>query len=522
MSLGTMLSRVLGMVRDILISTLFSRTVTDAFIVAFRLPNMFRRLLGEGSLSVSFIPVFVGELNVPADVAEEVRAERARALANGIYTILMIVTISLTVLGIIFMEPLLKLMLRGESYLSIPGKLEQTIYLGRIMFGYLFLVTTYAYYMAIANALNRFLIPAMGPALFNLLTVISSVLPQEWIDQPGAMSAWGVIAGGVFQAGIVGWQIWRLGFFPRITMSVRVPGVWLVLRNMIPGILGSGVSQLTTIVNMTFASYLPEGSHSYVYWGDRILELPQSLIAISLGTALLPLLSKHWVEGKREQMIDASNKYLRFLLYLSTPAAVGMYVLALPLVQVLFVRGEFGMNDAVATVQVIQIYSLLLIFSGVSRVIVPAFYAIKNTWLPAVLGALSLVVHLLLCQFTIKEFGLAGLVGSTAASGMFNAVALLICFRIMIGHIQIKALVVSFLRHVPALVALAAFAYYGYAWSEAWLETLLSIHWARGIALLSVVGFSIVIYIFLSYRLGSSEAAQFIEVFQRRFKKRAA
>ena len=519
MSLGTMLSRVLGMVRDILISTLFSRTVTDAFVVAFRLPNMFRRLLGEGSLSVSFIPVFVGELNVPAEELEEVRAQRARELANGIYTILMIVTVSLTVLGIIYMEPLLRLMLRGESYLSIPGKLEQTVYLGRIMFGYLFLVTTYAYYMAIANALNKFLIPAMGPALFNLFCVISSVLPQEWLDQPGAMSAWGVIVGGVFQALIVGVQIWRLGFFPRITMKVHVPGAWIVLRNMVPGILGSGVAQLTTIVNMAFASYLPEGSHSYVYWGDRILELPQSLIAISLGTALLPMLSKHWVEGKKQQMIDASNNYLRFLLYLSLPAAVGMYVLALPLVQVLFVRGQFGIDDALATVNVIQIYSFLLIFSGMSRVLVPSFYAIKNTWLPALLGALSLLVHLGLCQYTIGVFGLNGLVGSTAMSGAFNAIALMICFWLMIGPIHVKALLISFMRNVPALAALAAFAYFGYAWLEPQLETFVGIHWARGGALLSIVGVSIVGYIFMSYKLGSEEAAQFIEVFRRRMKK---
>lgn len=514
-----MLSRVLGMVRDILISTLFSRTVTDAFVVAFRLPNMFRRLLGEGSLSVSFIPVFVGELNVPAEELEAVRAQRARDLANGIYTILMIVTVTLTVLGIIFMEPLLRLMLRGESYLSIPGKLEQTVVLGRIMFGYLFLVTTYAYYMAIANALNKFLIPAMGPALFNLFCVISSILPQEWLDQPGAMSAWGVIVGGVFQALIVGVQIWRLGFFPRITMKLRTPGMWIVLRNMIPGILGSGVSQLTTIVNMTFASYLPEGSHSYVYWGDRILELPQSLIAISLGAALLPMLSKHWVEGKKQLMVETANKYLRFLLYLSMPAAVGMYVLALPLVQVLFVRGQFGYDDAIATVNVIQIYSVLLIFSGVTRVVVPSFYAMKNTWLPAVLGALSLLVHLGLCQFTIKEYGLNGLVGSTAASGMFNAVTLLICFRFMIGPIYFKQMLISLLRNVPALAALAAFSYYGYAWVEPQLEAFMGIHWARGVALLSIVGISIIGYIGISYKFGSEEAAQFIEVFQRKLKR---
>lgn len=212
MSIGTMGSRLLGLARDMLLLAFFSRTVTDAFVVAFRLPNLFRRLLGEGSLSVSFIPVFV-------EVKTKHGEESAQNLASSIMTLLLITTSILSILGVIWMEPLLTSLVGGEGFLKVPGKLEQTIFLARIMFSYLFLVTVYAYFMAILNALKYFLIPALAPALFNFILIVFILLPQSGSQVPGEMLSWGVIAGGVFQALLVAYKLYQLKYLPRLSLQ---------------------------------------------------------------------------------------------------------------------------------------------------------------------------------------------------------------------------------------------------------------------------------------------------------------
>ena len=261
MSLGTLSSRILGVVRDMVLAALFSRTVTDAFVVAFRLPNMFRRLLGEGSLSVSFIPIYIekrtpGEGNDPAAAVKA-----ARDLANGMLTLLVIVGGVLSALGVIFMEPLMAALVGGKGFLAVEGKLETTIYLGRVMFSYLFLVTLYAYYMAIANSWKKFLVPAMAPALFNLTFILFALIPDQALGfHAGEYLAWGVLVGGCAQVSLVGHLLWRMNLLPRLRFRPwSVPGVKKVLLNMIPGMAGLGVLQLMGLVNVNLASRLPEG-----------------------------------------------------------------------------------------------------------------------------------------------------------------------------------------------------------------------------------------------------------------------
>ncbi len=518
MSLGTLASRILGMIRDQILFAFFSKTITDAFVVSFRLPNMFRRLLGEGSLSVSFIPIFIEQLSSPESFPKEVREARAKALSSAINTVLWIVTSTLSVLGILYMREILGFLLSGEGYLSVPGKFEQTVALSQIMFGYLFLVTTYAYYMAIANALKKFLIAALAPALFNLICIISSLLPQTW-GRPGDILAWGVIAGGFGQAVMVAVQLYRLGYLPRLTLKTRLPGVWKVLRNMAPGILGLGVLQLTTLVNMSFASRLKEGSHSFVYAADRLLELPQSLIAISLGAALLPTLSQLWSVGKKEEMLQVLSKNLSFLLFLSIPSAVGMYFLALPLVQVLFYRGPDRLTEAIATAQISQIYSVLLLISSVARLIVPGFYAVQNTWYPALAGAVSLIIHYFLAQYFVELYGLPGLMSSTTLSAAVNLLLLIFAFRFMIGKLPLVRLIKSLLPMLPAaaLMALCLDPIYQFCFAQFKAFVSLNIAQVFGLTVTVIVGGFV--YIGVTLLLRSNEAQQFTSLLTRRFRR---
>lgn len=439
MAFGTMTSRVLGLVRDMAFAAMFSRTVTDAWGVAFRLPNMFRRLLGEGSLSVSFIPVFV-----EARVADA-QGRRAHNLVNSFYTLLLLLLGVLTALGILFAEPIVKLLVEGH-FSDVPGKFELTVRMAQIMFCFIFLMSTYAFFMGILNALGQFALPAMAPTLFNIAMIIANFIPKEWQAVEGDALAWGVVIGGVLQTCVLIPALIKTGYFPRISGLWKNPDVAKVWKNMLPGMLGMGLLQITTIINTNFASSLGEGSNTYIYLADRLLELPLSLVSVSLGTALLPSLARMWSEKKPQQMIDTTNYYLRLNLFVAVPAAIGLYMLAAPIVTLLFGRGQFVSEDIALTAMVVQVYSLTLIASSSVRVLVPSFYAIKNTWFPAVVSGICLVFHILMAPHFMEWRGLQGLVFSTFLSAALNFVFLKIGFHYLIGHFGIGKFTVRVLK----------------------------------------------------------------------------
>lgn len=427
MALGTFSSRVLGLVRDMAFAALFSRTITDAWTAAFRLPNLFRRLLGEGSLSVSFIPVFVeAHLDSSKESGKNSKneqlghaSERARNLVNGFYTLLLLVLTVLTTAGILGAEGVLKLIL-DPAYVSDPARFEVTVRMAKIMFGFIFLMSQYAFFMGILNALGHYAWAAMAPVFFNIAMIVSTLMPQDWFPYAGDGLAWGVLAGGFLQMIVLIPQLQKKGYLPRLSRDLFNKDVLHVLRNMAPGLLGTGLLQIATIVNLRFASQLGEGPISYIYWADRLLELPLSLVAVSLGTALLPTLAKMWSQGSPEKMLGTSNYYLRLNLFVALPAAVGLMTLAEPIVEVLFKRGRFLDADVAATAMVVRIYGVILISASSVRVLVPVFYAIKNTWWPTVVSATALVAHIIAAPWMMDKWGLKGLVASSFFSQSVN------------------------------------------------------------------------------------------------------
>jgi putative peptidoglycan lipid II flippase len=429
MAFGTMSSRVLGLVRDMAFAALFERTLTDAWTTAFRLPNMFRRLFGEGALSVSFIPVFV------ESCLQDVSGARSRNLVNGLYTVLLIVLLALTTLGIIFAEPTLDLLLQ-EGYKQIPGKFEITVRMAQIMFSFLFMISSYAYFMGILNALGKYALAAFAPVIWNVTMIITTFVPITWLASPGDAIAWGVVIGGALQTALLIPALVRAGYFPKLSSlveSFKNPDVQKVFRNMLPGMVGLGLLQITTIVNLRFASSLGEGPISYIYWADRLMELPLSLVSVSLGTALLPTLSGLWSRGDRQHMTETANYYLRLNLFVAVPAAIGLWGLSLPIVEVLFMRGKFSVTDAQSTALVVSIYSLIVFSTSCVRVLVPSFYAIKNTWLPALVSGICLVAHITIAPILMGRFGLGGLVASSFVSSSLNLILLGIGYRFIVG-----------------------------------------------------------------------------------------
>ena len=460
MAFGTMTSRVLGLVRDMAFTALFSRTVTDAWTTAFRLPNMFRRLLGEGALSVSFIPIFVeSRIQDPSGV-------RSRNLVNGLYTLLLIVLMGLTTLGTVFTEQILNLLL-DPHYSDVAGKFELTVRMSRIMFSFVFMISSYAFFMGILNALGKYALAAIAPTLWNVTMIITTFIPQTWLGSPGDAIAWGVVIGGAFQAGVLVPALIKAGYFPRLRGDLKEcftnPDVLKIFRNMLPGMVGLGLLQITTIVNLRFASNLGEGPISYIYLADRLLELPLSLVSVSLGTALLPTLAAMWSRGDKAKMFETSNYYLRLNLFVAVPAAIGLFIMAEPIVELLFQRGHFAAEATLATASVVRVYSFILISTSCVRVLVPSFYAIKNTWLPAAVSGVCLTVHILVAPWLMKNWGLQGLVASSFVSATLNMILLLSAYQVLIGPFGIFKLILSLAKFSLAGVGLWL-VLGGYAW----------------------------------------------------------
>ncbi|MCB0351443.1 MAG: murein biosynthesis integral membrane protein MurJ [Bdellovibrionales bacterium] len=519
MSLATLLSRIFGMVRDMVMAALFPRMVTDAYVVAFRLPNLFRRILGEGSLAASFIPLYVESLSRDEAAGKLQAAEsESKAFSSAVFSMLTTLTATLSVLGVIFMPWIMSHLVGGEGYMQVPGKFELTVFLARIMFGYLFLVTTYAFYMSMANAHKIFFIPALAPAAFNLITIIFAFFPTWY--QEGDQLAWGVMAGGVVQLLMAISPLKSLRVIPRLTTHWLVKNVPRFFTIVLPSMLGMSVAQLLGILNVSFASRLGQGTHSYIYFADRLLEFPQSLLSVSLGVALLPTLSELWVKGKKEEFLASTQRYARLLMVLSLPSAVGLYVLAEPIVRVIFGRGEFVAADISATAQVVMIYSFVLVVSGLHRVTVPAFYAVKNTWLPAANSAFCLVVHYFVASWATDTYGLLGLVGATAFTGSLNLGILLISYRLILGPVGVVSFMQSAIWLTPSLVVMGIVAYSVNYYFLKFLSDISSISAVSSILALSAALVAAIVAFFgVNIMLKHPESREISQLLLRRLKR---
>ncbi len=505
---GTMVSRVLGLVRDIMTARYFSVEVRDAFIIAFRLPNLFRRLLGEGSLSISFIPVFV-------DLLQHKRKEEAHRLVNNVFAILLVITTTLSLLGIVFMDDILRLLLSGHEYMKIAGKFEITVRLARIMFAFLTLVSLFAFFMAILNSLRQFALSALAPALLNVAMIAGAMVSDRWLA-PEEILAWAVMVGGFFQMAILIPPVLKAGFLPRFGTQWASPEVLRVLKAIIPSMLGMSIMQFTQIANIHFASWLEQGTHSAFYLADRILELPLSIFVVSVGSALLPTLARLWASNDSEAMAETINHYIRLILFVALPAAVGMFVLAQPITDVLFFGNRFSVADSIKTAQVIQIYAFGLVVSAGVRILAQGFYAIGNTWFPAVAATVAFVSHLVFAMTLTKIFGLMGLASATICSATVNLMMLVVAYHSWVGHLNLKKLAISFGKFViGAAVMVVVLRGYGPL-----LNALTGVRFARTFSLLITIFCGGLSYMLVAHVLRVPEYHETVATFSTRIRVR--
>jgi putative peptidoglycan lipid II flippase len=413
----TLGSRVLGFLRDMLIAaSLGAGPIADAFFIALKLPNLFRRLFGEGAFNAAFVPAFAATLTLNG-------AAQARALAERMSTLMTLWLTLLTALGIVFMPQVLHVLAPG--FVDEPIRFQYAVELTRITFPYLIFICLTALVSGVLNGLDRFAAAAGAPVLFNLLSMAALFALTPYVATPGHALAWGVTISGAAQLLLVWVAAARAGMPMRIISMPRLsPEVRDVLRRMGPGLIGAGVTQLNLAVDVIIASLLPPGAVSYLYYADRIGQLPLGVIGAAIGTAMLPLLAKQLRGGKPLSAHRTMNRALELSLALALPAAAAQAVLAWPIISALFVRGAFGELEAAATAAALTAYALGLPAFILVKAYVPGFFARGDTATPVKVSLCIVVLNLALNLVLTRYLAHVGIALATGISAWVNVIAL--------------------------------------------------------------------------------------------------
>ena len=443
-TLVTIVSRVLGYFRDQRLTLLLGTTVgADSFIIAYRIPNLLRRLVGEGAMTASFIPVFTTYM------AEKSREELWR-FANRVFWTLALILAILTVLGMVFSSEAVHIF---TIYGKGPAQWAQAIELNRIMFPYIFFIGIAALSMAILNCYHVFGLPASTPILLNV-TMITFSIGAVWryFHNPALALAVGVVVGGTLQFLVQVPALVKQGmtFIPSI--SFRDPGVRAVGRLMIPGFFGIGVAQINFFVDSIFltAAKMPEGSVTAMYVADRVMELVLGGYAIAVATAILPMMSHQAAAHDYAAMKKTFAFSLRIVSYITVPAAVGLIILREPIIRVLFEHGEFSQASTALTARALLFYSLGLPAFAAVKLIVPAFYSTKDTKTPVRVAAYALGLNILFNFVFMKSFFQTfyngGPAMATTLAGYFNFLMLFVIFRLRYGRLGTLEILASLVK----------------------------------------------------------------------------
>ena len=417
----TLGSRLLGFARDILIAALAGTGgVADAFFVANKLPNMFRRLFGEGAFNAAFVPEFTGLLATEGP-------EAAKSFAQQAISVLAFWLLGLTVLGEIFMPQVMQVLAPGFE--ATPGKFALAVDLARITFPYLILICLAALLSGVLNGLDRFAAAAGAPVLYNVCSIAAMLVLTPYVPTVGHALAWGVSVAGVAQLGLLVWATRRAGMPLSIPRPRLTPAMRILLRRMGPGLVGASAMQLNQVVDVIVGSLLPPGAISLLYYADRVNQLPLGTIGAAVGTALLPLLSRQVRGPDPAAAIATLNRALEFALVLTLPAALALIVAGYPVLVVLFQRGAFTLEAARLASQSLAAYALGLPFFVLVKVLAPAFFARRDTATPVRIGMMTLVLNFALNLALFIPLQHVGPALATSLAAVFNVTALAVVLR---------------------------------------------------------------------------------------------
>jgi putative peptidoglycan lipid II flippase len=412
----TMASRVLGFARDMLIAAMLGAgPVADAFFVALKLPNLFRRLFGEGAFNVAFIPAFTGMLAAEGPDA-------ARRFAREAFSVMTFWLAALTILGLIFMPQLMSVLAPG--FADDPAKFALTVTLSRITFPYLLLICLAALVAGVLNGLERFTAASASYVLFNVVSMAFMIGLTPYVPTAGHALAWGVTASGVAQLALLMIASARAGMALRLPRPRMTPQMRILLRRMAPGLVGAGVTQLNLAVDVVISSLLPAGTVAVLYYADRVNQLPLGVIGTAIGTALLPTLTRQIRSGEAAAAMATINRSMELALALTLPAAVALVIAGFPIIWTLFGRGAFGAEDAVLSAQSLAAYAVGLPAFVAVKVLAPAFFARGDTATPVKIGVGCVALNLILNVAFMTPLRHIGPALATSVASTVNVAAL--------------------------------------------------------------------------------------------------
>ena len=460
-ALAVLSSRVLGLVRLIVFGALFGGgRLMDAYITAFRIPNLLRDMVGEGALSTAFVTTFSKTLVREGEPS-------SWQLANKVLTLAVIVISALVLLGIAIAPWLVALLGPGFS----PAKAALTVQLARIMYPFILVVSLAALVMGILNARNVFGMPALASSFFNLGTIIVGAGLGWWLDPhfgPKATVglAIGTLVGGVLQLGVQIPRLWRFGYRFRPDFRWRDARVKAILLIMGPSVIAASSVQVNVVVNSAFASLLGNGPITWLQYAFRLMQFPLGMFGVALGTVALPMLSRLAAAGNHEGFRRELARGLRMVLLMTVPATVGLILLAAPIVSVLYQHGRFSAGDAAETAAALRLYAIGLCGYAALKVLVNAFYAVERRKTPMAVSLGAMGLNLLLCWLTTVRYhwGPQGLAFSTACVATTNFLVLYVLMRRHLGRLESRALLGLLARLSVACAVLAAICWGGSHW----------------------------------------------------------
>jgi putative peptidoglycan lipid II flippase len=462
----TLLSRILGFVRDFVIARAFGAGLaTDAFFVAFKLPNLLRRLFAEGAFSQAFVPILGEYKNKRSE-------EDTRTLVDHVASLLSLVLFGVTAIGIAAAPVLV--------WISAPGfaadteKFQLTVALTRITFPYIFFMSLVALAGGLLNSWSRFALPAFTPVLLNLAFIGMALFAAPYFDPPALALGWAVFLGGALQLAIQIPALRKISMLPRLSINWRAawadPGVRRILTLMGPAVIGVSVSQVSLLINTIFASFLKTGSVSWLYYADRLMEFPSGLLGAALGTILLPSLSRYHASDNHLEYSRLLDWGLRLTLLLAAPAALALAILAVPLIATLFFHGAFSADDVFHTRQALVAYTVGLTGMILVKVLAPGFYARQNVRTPVRIALISLAATQAMNLAFIGWIGHAGLALSIGLAACLNAVLLYRGLRRLNIYDPLPGWSMFVGKLLVAMIVMGSLLWFGMGTESSWLQ----------------------------------------------------
>ncbi len=506
MSIATFISRILGYIKDMILARYFGASgIADVFFVAFRIPNLLRELFAEGSMSSAFVPVVT-------EYQTRHGRQEADMLVRSVFIFILIVVGLICIIGIIFSPTIVTLIAPG--FLKDPEKFANTVLLTRIMFPFLLFISLASLAMGALNTRGVFFIPAFAPAVFNIVVIISIITLSMKFTNPIIAVAVGVTAGGLFQFLFQlpsflskGFRLFRIQGSYLSVQDLLHPGLKRIGLLIIPSTAGMAVAQINIFVSTILASYLPDGSITYLYYSMRLIQFPVGVFGVAVGMAVLPTLSEHSAKGEIEKIKEDFSFALRLLFFITLPAMFGLISLNVPIVSTLFQRGKFDYIATIATSDALIFYSLgIWAIVGV-RVVTSAFYSMQDTKTPVKIAALAVTLNIILSIMLMGPMRHNGLAFANAMASSLNFVLLFYYLRKRLGGVGAKRIARSF---VKTTIAASIMGIAGWFISRGEIWKLTGYGFQKAAYLLALIIVCSGIYFALSFLMKSEEIGYII------------